>query len=395
MNDIKINIRNIGIVSASDSLIRLYFPIQTVYYLSLGISFTEIAAALAIFNLTAFLFEYPSGYLADRLGRKWALLLSAILFFCSFLILYNISSTWMLCLANAVMGVAYAMNSGADQALLFDTLKHAGKESEYKENYSRVQYYAALSAALFALASGFLASINFRLPFLAAVIFSIPVIFCATQIKEERALSDSKPPLAFNQMYSIFTHTILKRKDLLWFMLLSSVISSIAWSSQHFIYPQFIYSELNLPLQFLGLVYFLFHIFRALASKLTVPLRVYLKNKVYFAMLAVLTLCYLSIVCSPWFLAVFCLIVIDSNEIVKKILISEDLNDRIESSIRASVLSVEGVVKWGIWSVHCLITGFIIDNFGFLPVCIFQIVLYALLGLFLFLNLEWVNRASK
>jgi len=54
--------------------VEFYRPVMYLYFLSQGLSFTQIALLEAAYNVTTVLGEVPTGYVGDRIGRRDSLL---------------------------------------------------------------------------------------------------------------------------------------------------------------------------------------------------------------------------------------------------------------------------------------------------------------------------------
>ena len=119
----------------------LYFmpliPVITLVYLGKGVSLADFFLIQGIFRIAAFLFEIPSGYLADVFSRKKIMVLAALLQFLGMLLLIWAQGFWAVVVCESLMGMASALLSGTGEAYVYDLLKREGKENQYiKENGS-------------------------------------------------------------------------------------------------------------------------------------------------------------------------------------------------------------------------------------------------------------------
>src|SRR3989454_8492960 len=128
----------------------LWVPIWVVFLQRKGLSLTEIGLLEAgAWILTAVL-EVPTGAIADRWGRKASLALGAFAYaMAMFLILADALSPLFL-LGYALWNSSSAFISGADSALLYDSLKAGGRTSEGAKQTGR---YAAIQQASQGIAS--------------------------------------------------------------------------------------------------------------------------------------------------------------------------------------------------------------------------------------------------
>ncbi len=101
------------------------------------ISLFQVQILQSWFSVWVFILEVPTGAIADKIGRKHSLVMGAIFIGIATIIYGSIPSFNIFLLAEFLFAVGYALNSGADQALLYDTLKSQGRESESKKILGR------------------------------------------------------------------------------------------------------------------------------------------------------------------------------------------------------------------------------------------------------------------
>jgi MFS family permease len=140
------------------SSLSFAIPIQTFFLFAKGLSFLQIMLLESILLLADLLFELPTGVLGDRVGRKWSLVFGSIVMLLSW-IPWFIGDTFPYFACSFFLGgIAYAFQSGSDEALIYDDLKQQGKE---KKMQKFIGIYDASIMAGFAIASligGFLAA---------------------------------------------------------------------------------------------------------------------------------------------------------------------------------------------------------------------------------------------
>lgn len=97
-------------------------PIIVVFILSKGLSFTEVMLLNSISSIALVVFEVPTGVIADRVGRKWSILIGAFFMAVSMILLAFAYNFYILAISEIVFSLGMALRSGADTALLYDTL---------------------------------------------------------------------------------------------------------------------------------------------------------------------------------------------------------------------------------------------------------------------------------
>lgn len=107
---------------------RAYYPVLAILFLDLGLTLDQFVLLNLIWATTIFLFEVPSGALADTIGRKKLLVFASGLMVLEMLCLLLAprgggTMLFTLCILNRVCsGFSEACASGADEALAYDSL---------------------------------------------------------------------------------------------------------------------------------------------------------------------------------------------------------------------------------------------------------------------------------
>lgn len=213
----------------------LYMPISYLYYLENDFGDWEYLTLHAVYSGVIALLEIPSGYIADVWGRKPALIMGTFFGMIGFGV-YGIShGIWFFLLAEIVLGVGHSMLSGADSALLYDTLLEKKQEEKYikHEGYiTALGNFGEVAAALFV--SVFIFSTYrtyFQLQALIAALGFIAAIFLKEPQFHNKKLSGN-----FKEILDIVTKTFRVDHKLRNLILFSAIIGfaslSMAWLAQ-------------------------------------------------------------------------------------------------------------------------------------------------------------------
>lgn len=135
----------------------------------IGLSLSEILLLQALFSLATLLMEFPSGYLSDRMGYRFALNLACFFGITGWTTYTFATSFAGVLVAELQLGISYAFISGADSALLYETLRHEGKEEEYAKHDGRMTAWAQAGEAAGAIGAGALYAWFPLLPFLLQI----------------------------------------------------------------------------------------------------------------------------------------------------------------------------------------------------------------------------------
>ena len=110
----------------------VWLPVALLYFVDRGISVTQFMLMWSLFSITVLAFEIPTGVLADRLSRKWSMVAGAVVATLALLVFLSTSNFALLALGHVMFGLGAALTSGADSALLYDSLKATGREDSFR-----------------------------------------------------------------------------------------------------------------------------------------------------------------------------------------------------------------------------------------------------------------------
>ena len=157
---------------------------------------SELSAAQAIliyvfYDIATTVFEVPSGFMSDRVGRRITLILSVIAGLLATLMQGFGSGFLVFATAQIAMGAHIAFASGTDSSLLFESLKAEGREDEVETHELRAWRSNFIALAVSAVIGGAMALWDMRLPFLgSAVAFAVLLLvvfrFTEPQHKEPK-----------------------------------------------------------------------------------------------------------------------------------------------------------------------------------------------------------------
>ncbi len=135
----------------------------------IGLSLAEILLLQAIFSLATLVMEFPSGYISDRIGYRFALNLACLLGITGWATYTLAGSFTGVLIAELQLGASYAFISGADSALLYETLRYDGREEHYAKYDGRMTAWAQAGEAIGAVGAGVLYGWFPLLPFILQV----------------------------------------------------------------------------------------------------------------------------------------------------------------------------------------------------------------------------------
>lgn len=134
-----------------------------------GLSMGEIMLLQAIFGLVTAVFEFPSGYLADRIGYRRTLVASSVMAIIGWCAYSAASDFWTIAAAELLLGVSLSLASGTDAALLYESLVETGREPAFASWFGRFQFFGQAAEGSAALLAGVLYAAWPRLPLVLQV----------------------------------------------------------------------------------------------------------------------------------------------------------------------------------------------------------------------------------
>jgi MFS family permease len=166
---------------------RLYGPIMVIYFAQVSGSYTAAGSLLAVKMLSSAAFEVPAGILSDRLGRRGTMIAGAVVMVAAHLG-YAAAPGYGLLLAAVVLeGLATALWSGNNEALLYDTLLEAGRADEFPRHSGRVNSMFQIALALAAAVGGVVAGASsLRTVVVLSVVPQVLCVLVALRIREPR-----------------------------------------------------------------------------------------------------------------------------------------------------------------------------------------------------------------
>lgn len=136
---------------------REFIPLYALYALLFadhGLNTAQISSLLALWSVTSFLLEVPSGAWADTVSRRGLLVLSGALVAAAFTLWTAVPSYPGFALGFVLWGVSSALESGTFEALIYDELAVRGQTGAYPRlmGYARAAGETTVAVAILAAA---------------------------------------------------------------------------------------------------------------------------------------------------------------------------------------------------------------------------------------------------
>lgn len=214
----------------------------------IGLSLAEILLLQAIFSLATLVMEFPSGYISDRIGYRFALNLACLLGITGWATYTLAGSFTGVLIAELQLGASYAFISGADSALLYETLRYDGREEHYAKYDGRMTAWAQAGEAIGAVGAGVLYGWFPLLPFVLQVGVWVAALAICRNLKDIPA--PSRETISHLQEAADIARKAFSQPGIRYAILLAALLGLASFYPVWLIQPYM--QTLNVPLSWFG-----------------------------------------------------------------------------------------------------------------------------------------------
>ena len=340
----------------------LTMPILMLYYKEHGFTDAEAFQLKACYSLSIVICEIPSGYFADVLGRKLTLVIGAILGTAGFLIYSTTAGFYPFLLAEITLGIGQSFISGADSALLYDSLKHAGRPQDFIKYEGRSYTIGNFSEALAGALGGAIATVSLHLPFVLQTCIAFTAIPAALTLFEP-PVDRRRPKPGIRDILSVVKYATITNRPLRYNLLISSVLGTatltMAWT-----YPLYL-KDIGCQNYTIGIVHALLNLVVGTTTLFAyrIEARLQPSRTIWFTSITITAVfLLLGFVQSAWTVAALALFFF-ARGIATPVL--KDYVNRITASeMRATVLSVRSLIIRLLFALLAPFYGEIADLYG-------------------------------
>jgi MFS family permease len=377
------NVKKMAIVTFFSNL-YFYNHIGTLYQQTRGLSLYQVNSIWSIIVGTIFLAEVPAGVIADKIGRKWSIVTALLLQTLGEVFYFFAKDYYAFVLIAILAGVGYAFLSGANEALIYDSLQEEDRETQMKKSMGIIG--GAYQLAFFAapLLASLIVSELVLTDFLRAIFFTAGSVFIALLISLTLKEPESRFKQAQENPFSILKEGIQQVKNsakLRWLIGISVLTSTFSNSLVSLYQPYFV--KASVPVFWIGASLSLGGLLAFIVQKYAYLI----ERKIGGVGFVIVTIwpgimyLLLAAVSLPVLLVPIFMIAYASME-AKNPLLSAYKNEQIKSRNRATVLSLSSMLSSLYVAVMSLVFGRLADYsislafaaIGFLILC-FAVIL--------------------
>ena len=357
--------------------------IWVLYMVFKGLPLYQVGIAEGVFHVSSFLFEVPSGALADLFGRKRVIIIGRILSAVSAVMMFFSSNVFSFSIAFIVSALSYNLNSGSEEALVYDSMKAVNKEEAYIKVNSRINMIIEVSQGIATFAGGVLAQYSYSVCYITVIVISLISILPALLFKEPavciKGEKEERISLVnhFKKCYQILKGNRELLKVLLYFPMVFTFNTIVYYYGQQY------FSLLGFNKISISLIMLLSGSFSVLGAFSCEKVISVLGEKTKYAASVLMGISIIIISLNNAFLAVaFFAIMNYANSLLYPIQ-SNSLNKLIPSGQRATILSIDSMLFSMFMVLLFPLSGLIADklnlNYTFFGLGILQITLMIIL----------------
>lgn len=158
--------------------------IWMIYLASKGMSLTQLGLLETIFHITSFTMEVPTGAIADIFGRKISRILGRIFSLVSVIMLLAANGFLWFAISFVFSALSYNLESGAGDALVYDSLKEIGEEHSYMKISGRKEFFYQIASVISFFVGGYLATKSYNIAFVLTIVIASINIMQSFTFKE-------------------------------------------------------------------------------------------------------------------------------------------------------------------------------------------------------------------
>jgi len=322
----------------------LVMPIIALFYNHHGLNDFQMFVVQGTYSMSIVVFEIPSGYFADLWGRKNTLIFGTVCGALGYLIYSVTNSFWGFLCAELTLGIGESFVSGADSAMLYDSLVYTNTTGKYLKLEGRITAVGSFAETIASSIGGGLAVlIGLRAPFIAqTVVASIGIPAAILLVEPQRAMISSKPSI--KHVLSIFRTSMFEDLRLSSALILSSIAGTatltMAWVAQ-LIFVHRHLGETNTTILWVCL-----NLCVALVSMFAAHISGIVGSRgVFWAIIIALPCSYLLIpLQSSFVIVIIILFLFYAIRGLATPILKEQVNSRCTSDVRATVLSIRSLL---------------------------------------------------
>lgn len=342
------------------SNVQPYYSVLVLYLSHVLDSFALGASVWAFTQITQAIFEIPTGVVSDRIGRVISMQIGALASLAGLLIYAMTTIYWVLLVGAALQGLSFAMFSGNNNALIYDTARFAGVKNDFHSYYSKTNIALEISGIIAAIGGTILASVSYVMVLWVSVVPQVLAVLVTLTMVEP-----SRHSLVSGNIFSHLgdVYRYYRRNSHLRMLSIASILSGgvggASWSMMPAYYQQYV------PLSWVGSLLSANYIWSTIGFKASgwfmkrlKPATILLAGEVFSRTVSFIALLFSS-AASPFIMMLHGL-PYGPSDTAKQHILHQEFTD----SQRATMDSLNSLVTSVVFSIFLVFVGYVADKFS-------------------------------
>lgn len=358
--------RNIRLLDYYNVLVCV-LPIMAVivpfYQHQIGLTFQQFLIGEAVFAATVVAMEIPTGWLSDVWKRKHTLALAATISGLGMTMIGFADSFLMAVSAQAVIGVGISLSSGTTSALLYDSMLESGESHNFRRFEGKRHAMGMYTLGLTSIGGGFLYEVDPYLPvWISAITYfmAVPVALFMLEPDRHKEAIRKNP---FYDMMQVMKYSLHGHKEVAALIFFVAIMFGSTQAGMWMQQPYYAY--LGIPEAWFGVLVSAGLLLGGIGSHLGHMMERYFQPvHILVGLWICATLFWVISGALPGYHALGMLLISNAAWGIAFPLIQDTINQQIDSSRRATVLSVSSLMIRFVFIPLGFGIGWVVDHHG-------------------------------
>jgi MFS family permease len=390
--------RTIANLNISTFFSNMFFDraLWIIYLIERGISTAQIGFLESLLHLSILFFEIPTGIVADIYGRRISLIFARI-----FVILYSIGMLLakkfsIFSIVFIILGMSETFVSGADTALIYDSIKSDNDKEKEKKYIKFSSIYGSFTTAGLTVGmflGGLLKLLSWKYVYIAIIIVEIISIIPLLTIKEKKYLKEIGAHESLTKKVQRFIQ--LKRgaeevlKNSTFLILTFGIVMSTATINAFYIFAPLWFKDIGFKELFISSFFAVDSIVNTIMYAIVYRIEKWVGiNKLIIILPLTAGICLIILPFISKYIALIIFLVINNTSILFYPLSNTLINKRISSEYRSTILSTVSFINSIIIMLLSLSTGYFIKFTN-------VVIVFASYSFFLIISIILLDKFNK
>ncbi len=380
--------RDIALIHTRSMLTNLVFilPVIVPYYASIGLSFRDFLIGEAVFSAVVLLAEVPSGWISDVWRRRTTLMVGALFAIIGYVVLLFADNLLMASLAQGIIGIAVALNSGTDTAMLYDLLLEKGEEGRYRRIDGKRHAMGIYAVAIAAIIGALCFKIDPQLPLLLEIFTLLAAMITISFVREPVRHTKSVEKHIIRDIWETMKYALRGHPEITGIILVSTVVMTgtklMMWSQQPY------FAGVGISVEWFGVIMAGSYVISGLVGHYSHTFEHWGSNRAALGtMVFVLTAACVTLVLFPVAIIGIPMFLIGTLAwAIGTPRVNNAINSRVGSERRATILSTANLMVHFLFIPTSLIVGYISDEGNIMSALLWiagQVLILGSIGLWL------------